>query len=56
MFEVDVKNVMEEGREGKGRTRLGFLLGYLSQYNTVLITIQCNTYFSHYSTILITIQ
>ena len=30
MFEVDVKNVTEEeeeGREGKGRTRLGFLLG-----------------------------
>ena len=30
MFEVDVKNVTEEGRreEGKGRTRLGFSLGY----------------------------
>ena len=33
MFEVDVKNVTEKGREegkgreGKGRTRLGFLLG-----------------------------
>ena len=35
MFEVDVKNVTEEeeeGREGKGRTRLGFLLGFL-HYN-----------------------
>ena len=34
MFEVDVKNVTEKGREegkgreGKGRTRLGFLLGF----------------------------